>query len=183
MSYHSGNQLIDPYELFEKAKMHSGMHIVDFGCGKTGHVVFPASKFVGEMGVVYAVDILKDMLELIKRRAAMEAILNIKTVWADIEREGGVAIAPKTIDVVFMVNVLFHFDDYNSSLNEAKRLLKSKGKIVVVDWQQNLAGIGPSTDKMVDFFKVEQWARKNNFVVQDNCGVGPYHRCMILFRA
>lgn len=113
----------------------------------------------------------------------MESILNIKTVWADIERDGGVVIAPRTVDVVFLINVLFHFDDYTASLNEAKRLLKAKGKIVVVDWRQNLAGIGPTPDKMVNFFEIEQWARKNGFALQDNCDVGPYHRCMILFRA
>ncbi|HAT03433.1 MAG TPA: hypothetical protein DCS29_01485 [Candidatus Magasanikbacteria bacterium] len=182
MSYHSGNQLINPQELFEHAHIHEGMHIADFGCGRTGHIVFPGSKVLGERGIVYAVDILKDVLESIRRRAALEAIHNVETIWADIEQLGGLSIAPRTLDVAFFVNVLFHFEDYTKPLQEAARVLKDKSRIVVVDWMRRLAAIGPDEHSLVDFDKIQTWAINAGFVVQDDFGVGPYHRCMILFR-
>ena len=59
--------MVDPQLLFEKAQLQPGMHIADLGCGRLGHIVFPALKFVGETGLIYAVDILKDVLEDIKQ--------------------------------------------------------------------------------------------------------------------
>ena len=50
--YHSGNQMVDPYILFEKAHIQSGMHVADFGCGQTGHMVFPCAKQLGSKGIM-----------------------------------------------------------------------------------------------------------------------------------
>lgn len=182
MSYHSGNNLIDPQVLFEKAQLREGLHIADFGCGRTGHVVFPGAKVVGDTGIVYAVDILKDVLESIRRRAAIEAIHNVETVWGDLERPHGVVIAEKTLDIGFFVNVLFHFTEYENPLSEAARILKNKGKIIVLDWVKTIAGIGPTQNNVVDFQKIIDWGSRSGFVVQDDFDVGAYHRCMILYR-
>ena len=48
---HVGNALLDTTILLEKARIASGMHVADFGCGKTGHVVFPVSFSVGEVNI------------------------------------------------------------------------------------------------------------------------------------
>lgn len=182
MSYHSGNHLIDPYELFDRVQLHEGMHIADFGCGRTGHVVFPGSKVVGERGIVYAVDVLKDVLENIRRRAAIEALHNIEVLWADLEIPNSITIAPKTLDIGFYVNMLFHFKNYDIALGEAHRVLRLKGRIVVLDWSKRLSTLGPQDGEMVDFGAIEQWGLQNGFVVQEDYYVGDYHRCMILYR-
>ena len=65
---HSGTALIDPYKIFEKISLGHGMRVADLGCGRTGHFIFPTARVVGESGVVYAVDIMKDILESIKSR-------------------------------------------------------------------------------------------------------------------
>lgn len=182
MTYHSGNQLIDPQLLFEKAHLTPGMHVADFGCGRTGHIVFPAAKLVSDQGMVYAVDIVKVALEAIHKRAEAENFLNIHTVWADLEKSGSVAIPEKTLDIVFMINVLFHFGHYDIALDEAKRLLKDKARIVVVDWMRQLGGMGPQNDQFVDFRRIVEWAREAGFALQDQGAVGSYHRYMVLFR-
>ncbi|MFA6427878.1 MAG: methyltransferase domain-containing protein [Candidatus Magasanikbacteria bacterium] len=183
MSYHSGNQLIDPALLFEKVHLHEGMHVADFGCGRTGHVVFPASLVVGVKGIVYAVDILKDVLENVRKRAMLEAIHNIETVWADLEKSGGIAIPHKTLDVGFFVNVLYHMNSYDTTLNEVASILRDKGRIVVVDWERRLSTIGPSEDSMVRFDDIASWTMNNNFVVQEDFKASPYHRGLVLFKA
>lgn len=182
MSYHTGNNLIDPYLLFQKIQLRPEMHIADFGAGRTGHVVFPASVIIGEKGVVYAVDVLKDVLDSIKKRASMEGCVNIHPVWADFEKNGGVSIPTNSLDVVFMINVLFHATDCCSPLREAVRLLKSKSKIIVVDWVKKLANLGPEEDKMVNFIRIITWARDNGFAIQEDTMISPYHRCLILYR-
>jgi ubiquinone/menaquinone biosynthesis C-methylase UbiE len=182
MTYHVGNHLIDPYILLEKGGVVEGMHIADFGCGRTGHVVFPASQQVGDRGVIYAVDILKDVLESVRKRAAIEAIHNVETVWADLGQERGLAIPERTLDLGFFINVLYHFDSYDVPLDEAARVLKEKGRIVVVDWTKKLSILGPSVEHMVRFDRVISWARAHSFAVQEDLLVGPYHRAVVLYR-
>ncbi|MEK7084522.1 MAG: DnaB-like helicase C-terminal domain-containing protein, partial [Patescibacteria group bacterium] len=125
MSYHSGNELIDPYFLFEKVHLHPGMHVADFGCGRTGHIIFPAASVLGDNSIIYAVDILKDVLESIVKRAKMDGLLNIHPVWGDMERRGGVAIPARSLDVVFLVNALGHAGDRHAVLEDAEA-----GKVV-----------------------------------------------------
>ncbi len=183
MTYHTGNHLIDPHTLLAKGGVIEGMHVADLGCGRTGHVVFPASQVVGDRGVIYAVDILKDVLESVRKRAALEAIHNVETVWADLGEPRGLAIPEKTLDLGFFINVLYHFDSYDTPLSEVARVLKHKGRIIVVDWMKKLSVLGPAAEAMVDFEKVISWARENQFAVQEDTVVGPYHRAVVLYRA
>lgn len=179
---HSGNQLVDPYILFEKANLSPGMHMADLGCGRIGHVVFPGAMTVGELGLVYAVDVLKDVLENIRKRAAMENLLNVQTVWADLERAGKTSIPSKNLDVAFLINVLFQSKDKLAILDEALRLLKDKARLVVVDWARDSLPFAPPKDKLVNFDEIKRWARSKGLVVQEEFSAGPYHKGIIFFK-
>ncbi|OGH64678.1 MAG: hypothetical protein A2821_04475 [Candidatus Magasanikbacteria bacterium RIFCSPHIGHO2_01_FULL_41_23] len=182
MTYTTGTALVDSRDLFERAHVQAGMHVADFGSGRTGHMVFPAAKIVGEHGVVYAVDILKEVLTLIKKRADMEAFVNIHPLWADIERANGVSIPRGSLDVIFMINILHHLMNMAGSLSEAERLLKPKGRIVVMDWTGRLGQLGPTEDKKLNFSAVLEWARAHEFGVQDDFMPNQYLRGLVLFR-
>jgi ubiquinone/menaquinone biosynthesis C-methylase UbiE len=182
MTYHSGNQLVDPYLLFEKAHLQPGQQMADLGCGRTGHIIFPASKIIGEHGTIYAVDIMKDVLQNIQKRAQLDGIHNIHTVWGDIEKPNGVAIPAKSLDIVFLVNTLFHTKDASPMLASGARLCKDKARIVVVDWKNATLPFGPKQDQLVDFDSVSTWAQNNNFIVQEEFDVGRYHRGVVLYK-
>ncbi len=180
--YSSGNQLINPRLLFEKAGVQSGMHIADLGCGRTGHVVFPGSMAVGEMGLVYAVDVLKDVLENIKKRAAMENLLNVQMIWADLEMAGKTSIPAKNLDVGFIINVLFQSKNKLALLDEAFRLLKDKARMVIVDWARDSLPFAPQKALLVNFDEIKKWARGKGLVVQEEFSAGPYHKGLVLFK-
>lgn len=182
MSYHAGNQLVDPKLIFQRAQLQPGMHVADFGCGRTGHIVFPASLQVTSNGVVYAVDILKDVLNNIQKRADLEALVNIHTIWSNLEYVGKTAIPAGSLDVVFIVNTMSQSDNRHGMLEEAKRLLKDKGRIVVVDWTKKGLSFSPADERFVDFSDIKGWARNNLFGVQEEFGVGPYHHGLVLYR-
>ena len=182
MPYHSGNQLVDPLLLFEKVQLQPGMHIADFGCGRTGHVIFPATKVLGETGLIYAVDILKEVLEVIHKRAASSAIHTIQTVWSDIEEVGATAIVPNSLDIIFLVNTLSHVDNRHGVLEEAKRLLKDKARLVIVDWKTKGLQFSPDDERFVDFDNIAQWCTLHGLVVQEEFAVGPHHHGMILYK-
>jgi ubiquinone/menaquinone biosynthesis C-methylase UbiE len=182
MPYHSGNQMVDPNLLFEKAQLQPGMHVADFGCGRTGHIVFPASKAVGLAGIVYAIDVVKEVLEIIHKRAAASSIHNIQTVWTNLEWVGKTAIPPRSIDLVFMVNILDQSDNRHGILEEAVRLLKEKGRIVIVEWGKHGLTFGPNDQRFVDFQDIKRWSHMRGFVTQEEFEVGPFHRGMVLYK-
>lgn len=180
--HHSGNQLVDPHLLFERAHVLPGMHAADLGCGRTGHLVFPMARTVGEKGVVYAVDIQKDILELIRKRAEGSGLMNVHTIWSDIERIGETAIPSASLDVAFLVDTLFMATDRVAMLGEAKRLLKDKARLVVVDWSEKGLPFAPTEENMVNFDEIRAWAGNHGFVVQEEFFVGPMQRGMVLYK-
>ena len=180
--YHSGNQMIDPDLLFEKAQLQPGMHIADLGCGRLGHIVFPGAKYVGPNGLIYAVDVRKEMLESVRKRASLDGLLNVQTVWADLEQYGKTAIPTKNLDVAFIINVLFQSNDQFAILNEAKRLLKHKARLVIVDWNRPGLTICPPAERMVDFHAILNWARGEGFGLQDDFDMGNWHRGLVLYK-
>lgn len=176
------NLLIDPGLLFQKAQLQPGMRVADFGTDRSGHIVFPAALLLGEKGIVYAVDILKTVLENIKKRADLESMINIHPIWSDLEK-GKTAIPEKSLDVVFLVNTLSFCAQPDLILQEAKRLLREKSRLVIVDWKEKMnSAIGPKDDKFVDFQKIKDWARQEGFLVQEEFGVGKFHHGTVLFR-
>lgn len=176
------NLMIDPGLLFQKAQLQKGMHLADFGSDRSGHIVFPAALLIGEKGIVYAVDILKSVLENIKKRAEMESFVNIHPIWSDLEK-GKTAIPEKSLDVIFLVNTLSFCDKPDLILAEAKRLLSPKSRLLIVDWLSKVnSAMGPKDDKFVNFSRIKAWAKQEGFLVQEEFPVGKYHHGIVLFR-
>ena len=182
MTYHSGNEMIDPYFLFEKVHLRPGMHVADLGCGRTGHLIFPAATVLGEHGIMYAVDILKDVLESVKKRARMDNLLNIYTVWADLEHVGATTIPEKSLDMAFLVNTLVQSNNRHGVLEEAKRLLKDKARLLIVDWVKKGLKFGPQDERFVNFKNIKKWAGLHGLVVQEEFDAGRYHKGLVLFK-
>ncbi len=180
--YNSGNQLIDSETLFVKAQLRPGMHIADLGCGRVGHIVFPASLIIGERGIVYAVDVLKDVLLEIKKRAAMENLTEVQTVWTNLEVVGHTAIPTKSLDAAFLINVLNQSDNRHAILEEAHRLLKDKARLIVVDWSKKGLAFGPPAERYLDFQDLKNWSMLHGFVVQEEFDMGPFHHGLVLFK-
>lgn len=182
MTYHAGHNMVDPYDLFQRTQLHAGMHVADLGCGRTGHILFPASRIIGDAGVLYAVDIMKDVLETIRKRAGMDGIHNLHTVWTDLEHVGHTAIPPNSLDVAFLINTLVHIDNRHAVLDEARRLLKPKARLVIVDWSRKGIPFGPADDRYIDVRDILSWSTMHGFAVQEEFDMGPYHHGLILYR-
>jgi len=178
----SENQMIDPELLFAKAQLHEGMHIADLGCGRTGHIVFPAVRYIGETGLIYAVDIMKEVLENIKKRAALENLLNVQTVWSNLESFGKTAIPVKSLDVGFVINMLWQTADHFAVLAEVDRLLKDKARLVIVDWQKNNLPFGPKPERFVNFSEIETWGRNRGYAVQEGFNMGNYLQGVVFYK-
>lgn len=182
MPHHSGNKLIDPKLIFDKVRLRAGMSAADIGCGRTGNFAFPAAAIVGVHGVVYAVDILKDVLQTIMKRAAAEGFLNVHTIWADVERVGSTAIPADSLDAAWIVNAMVFMKDRGTIVREVMRLLKPGGRFAAIDWAKEGLAFCPPKEWFVDFRELGAAAKKHGAVVEQEFPVGKYHRGIVIYR-
>jgi ubiquinone/menaquinone biosynthesis C-methylase UbiE len=133
----------DPVKNIEQCGIQAGMEIADFGSG-SGHYSLAVAKALVSTGRVYSIDINKDLLTKLKNNASREGAYNVEVIWGDIEKPNGTKLRDQTIDLVIMSNILFQVENKTSVINEAKRILKQSGRVLVVDWSDSFGGIGPA---------------------------------------
>ena len=175
----AGRALIDPYKIFDKIGLSAGMRVADMGCGRTGHFVFPAARVIGNQGIVYAVDILKDVLQSLGSWVRSEGLENVQTIWSDIERLKKTPIPEKSLDVCFFMNVISHLKDKNGAIAEAARLIKNEGQVVIVDWSKSLGTLGPKDEANADPQQIVQLAQDNGLRLVENLPISDYHYCLL----
>lgn len=176
----SGSALLDAKKLLLDAGVTSGMRVADFGAGRAGNIVFAASPLVGEDGIVFAVDVVKDVLAMIDGRRKLFSALNVETVWGDFECEEGVRIPAHTLDMVFIVNNLWCAKNTDSIVCEARRVLKNDGLLVLVDWHRKADHpAAPPLDRRFDALQAEALCLKNGFAKRSDISTGSTHWAII----
>jgi ubiquinone/menaquinone biosynthesis C-methylase UbiE len=109
-----------PYRLLRAAGLKQGQKILEVGCGP-GFFTIPASKIVGEKGVVYALDNHPLAIKRINEKVKKEGIDNIKTILADATKTG---LPDESIDVAFLFGFVHHIKGMDDILSELYRVLK-----------------------------------------------------------
>ncbi|MFA6307487.1 MAG: class I SAM-dependent methyltransferase [Patescibacteria group bacterium] len=158
-----------------------GNRIADLGAGG-GLFTLQAARLVGDQGQVYAVDIIKNILSDIDSKARMAGLYNIKTIWSNIEILGATKIPENTLDFVMLVNVLFQSKDTGQMIKEANRLLKSGGKMLIIDWNDSNIGMGPQKSKQIDPNSLINQATKINLTLEQQFVAGEYHFGLIFIK-
>ncbi|MFZ2681594.1 MAG: methyltransferase domain-containing protein [Patescibacteria group bacterium] len=128
-----GNALLDAKRILAAVGVDTGMHVADFGVGRTGHLIFPAAQVVGESSQVYGVDISKQALDMLEGRRRQYLIHNLDLIHGDIEA-GDLAIPAQSLDRIFLVHTLPVAVRHADIAREIRRLLKPDGRVVVIDW-------------------------------------------------
>ncbi|MDO8590723.1 MAG: methyltransferase domain-containing protein, partial [bacterium] len=153
----------------------------DLGSG-AGFYTIAAARAVGNSGRVYAIDILKDMLQKIKNEAQRSGIHNIEALWGNVEKLGGTRLADASVDSVLVCNTLFQLEDKNDFPLEVKRILKPKGKVLVVDWKESYGNMGPHRDHVVTTDAARSLFEKVGFTFEREISAGAHHYGIIFRR-
>jgi ubiquinone/menaquinone biosynthesis C-methylase UbiE len=141
---------VSPEQIIEMLDLAPPMVVADFGCG-SGHYVIGAAKKVGKSGKVYAIDIQQEMLSFVRSQAQMVGLNNVETIWTDLEMPNATRLKENTVDLIIISNILFQAEDKNQVLKEALRILKTGGRMVVIEWNIEEQGskLGPIMDARI----------------------------------
>ena len=153
-----------PQQIIQALSLREGMRVADFGAG-SGHYTFAAAAKVSG-GKVYAIDIQKDLLARIKNEATRLGLSNVEVLWGDIDEVGGSCLAPHSVDVVILANILFQIERRSAAIEEIKRVLKPNGKALLVDWRDSFGGLGPKTENVLLSDDAQELFRNNGFVLE-----------------
>ncbi len=145
----TGKQLLDIEKiLHEQVGIGMGQKIADFGCGN-GFNTLIAAQLAGGKGQVYAVDVLKSTLETVASEAKRLNILNVKTVWSNIELLGATRITESSLDVSMVIHTIYQAADKLTFFKEVARLTKPGGIVAIIDWAMAESPVGPPLDHRV----------------------------------
>ncbi|MCK5413388.1 MAG: methyltransferase domain-containing protein [Candidatus Pacebacteria bacterium] len=170
--------LMNPDSIIEDLNIKDGMTVADFGCG-AGYFTIPIAKIVKNSGKVYAIDVLNSSLESVSSKAKLYGLLNITTIRANVEAKGSLEIEDKSTDFVILANILFQTNDYDSVLNEAKRITKDDGKIVIIDWIPNKIPMGPKFEHCLSENDIKKLAIRNGLKAIKTINAGSNHYGMV----
>jgi ubiquinone/menaquinone biosynthesis C-methylase UbiE len=118
-------------KLLKALALKPGMIVADVGAG-SGYFSFPMAKQVGPKGKVLAVDIQKEMLDIIRARMKTRKVSNIEPI-------KGTITDPKlpagTVDLILMVDVYHEFSHPCEMTEAMVKGLKVGGKLVFVEYR------------------------------------------------
>jgi SAM-dependent methyltransferase len=113
-----------PERTLHRMEIVKGQTILDYGCG-IGSFSTLIAEMVGDIGVVYALDIHPLAIQEVEKRIRKKGITNIKTILSS--RETGLPV--ESIDAVLLHDVIHMVTDQEGVIRELHRVLKSSGRI------------------------------------------------------
>lgn len=174
--------LFDITGILNKIAIGEKQKVAELGCGNFGFFAFPLARRVGRSGKVYAVDILKSSLAEIKSRATKENLPQLIPVWSNLEIFKGTKIENDTLDIALLINVLHQSEKRADIIREAARMLKTGGQLLIVEWSNNDAPLGPKPEKRIKLESLKTAAAKLGFGIKEEFTAGPYHYGIILIK-
>ena len=166
---------LNPEKVLEQLDLREDMIAVEFGCGSGAFTIALAKNLLD--GRVYALDVQADVLSALQGRARAEKALNIETIQCDLEQEHGSTLPNDFVDLVLIPNVLFQVEDKKSIINEAKRILKKQGKLLIIDWKKQ-KGLGPKKGR-ISANEVKKIAQELGLKLEKEFEPGSFHYGLI----
>ncbi|MGE0128767.1 MAG: class I SAM-dependent methyltransferase [Blastocatellales bacterium] len=118
--------------VIETLKVKPGDRVADLGAG-SGLFTRPLAKKAGANGVVYAIDIDRELLNHVEKSAARMRLTNIHAI---LGAEGDPKL-PEPVDLIAIIDTLHHISNQAAYLKGLKKYLKSDGRIAIIDFSKN----------------------------------------------
>lgn len=172
----------DPETNINELGVYEGMTAVDLGAGTGAYTVILGER-VGEKGHVVAVEVQKEFLANIKSLADSRGLHNVEVIWGDIEKLGGTKVKDNSVDVAVISNVLFQAEDKQGLIQEVKRILKTGGKLLIIEWKDSFNNLGPEKDAVVPLTIARGMCERQGFAFKKDFDAGEHHYGLIMYKA
>lgn len=171
------HQFADPAKILAYAGLVKGTTVADFGCGN-GFYPVAVGKIVGDSGTVFAVDIVEESLEATVSAAKHSNLANIYTIKHDLSLPG-VDIKDAACDAVILSGILHLEKLQKNVLRETYRVLKTGGKILVIEWKKQQLPFGPNINYRLSENQVKDLLINGGFHFQSEIPADTFHYAMV----
>jgi ubiquinone/menaquinone biosynthesis C-methylase UbiE len=178
----SSFELINTDILKQMLPVHQGSVILDLACGKGLYSLF-LSKLAGSSGLVYAVDLWEEGLQMLEAEALKNEVATIAVIKADATKE--IDIEAHSIDLCLMATVLHDFKEMSAEqavLKQIKTLLRPGGCLAVIEFQKKDGPPGPPADIRLTRQETEELVTGLGFKKTNVADIGDYNY-MITFNS
>lgn len=153
----SSAKFLNPDEILSELNLKGDETFLDAGCGE-GYISKKAVDKYLPKGKVYAVDSYSGSINDLKAFADENEIDNLIAIEADLTK-GILGVDEESVDVVLMLNVFHGFTQSSQRegvINELKRIIKSDGKIAIMDFKPIEMEFGPPMDIRLSHVELER---------------------------
>lgn len=120
-----------PEKVMETLDLKPGEKVADIGAG-SGYFTIPVARAVGEEGVVWAIDIRREMLDHIAGRLEAEGLKNVRLMQVG---STDPQLPEAGVDTILMVDVLHYVKDRAAYAKKLKYGLAPGGRVVIIDFR------------------------------------------------
>jgi len=167
-------KFLEPAVALDSWDIRPGEAVADFGCG-SGFFAVVLGQRVGPKGTVYALDVRQEALDITKTKTKIFQLSNIQLIRADLESPRGSGIKDQAVDKVLITNVLFQAEDKGAILQEAYRILKDGGSLLMIEWDSETPGAKPKLPTVISKKEAERVITQIGFHLQKECSAGSHH--------
>ncbi|WP_020585611.1 class I SAM-dependent methyltransferase [Desulfobacter curvatus] len=171
----SSFELINTDILKQILPIHQGDVILDLACGKGRYSLF-LSHLTGPAGLVYAVDLWEEGLQMLEEDAQKKEATNILTIRADATKE--IDIEAYSLDLCLMATVLHDFKEMDADktvLKQVLNLLKPGGCLAVIEFKKMDGPPGPPAHIRLAREETERLVTGLGFKKINAADLGPYN--------
>jgi ubiquinone/menaquinone biosynthesis C-methylase UbiE len=179
----SSFELINPDKLTDMLQLKPGSTVLDLACGKGTYSIF-LSKIVGEEGLVYAVDLWEEGLQILGKEIEEKNITNILPLLDDATKQ--IEIDDYSVDLCLMATVLHDFEEMDKSgavLEQVKTILKPGGCLAVIEFKKIEGPPGPPIKIRLSEKETEKMVTGYGFRKIKTVDIGDYNYLMIFKEA
>jgi ubiquinone/menaquinone biosynthesis C-methylase UbiE len=164
-----------PDEIIRALALPAGGSVADLGAG-TGYFSKRLAAAVGPDGVVFAVDVEPNLVVHLRERAEREKTPNVVPILAS---PSNPRLPPASCDVVLVVDTYHHIDDRLVYFRNLRRVLRTGGRVAIVDWQKRPLPVGPEMAHKLDRAVVVDEMKRSGFRLVGEPDVLPYQYVLI----
>ncbi|MDR3642495.1 MAG: class I SAM-dependent methyltransferase [Candidatus Doudnabacteria bacterium] len=170
-------KFINPAAVVAQTGLMQGQVVADLGCGN-GFYVLPAAQMVGPTGSVIAVDVMEQKLAATVSITSQFGYKNVRILRADLSKPL-LDIEANSCDMVIVGNILHEISQTEQFIKNIYRVLKSPGRVMVVEWKKTATPFGPPLNKRIDQEKLEVLLMQAGFRKEKELQADGYHYAML----